>query len=509
MQAAYVQERERDEIVDDYFEAAGFVPTPDECEATPLSATALCEALLAVADQPVPAESIRAAEVVDAAFGENDVLRVYEPDVRCEVLVITFGSLTLDHAGRRTHADAQFEFVGTLRRLRVTHALHVRDRQQSWFLRGGRTATNGRIGEYEALLALLRRERDDLGAPAVVTVGQSMGGYAAIRAAIGLGARASVAFGPQVFLRPESRALLELPWQVCEIRLATMRAGGGTPMASLVDTLHAAAEEAAGEAGERGVKEAAKAAEAQEAAAEDTKEAEEEAAKAEATTAAEAEAAAAEAVVEAAEAAAAREAAGDAMSVGDVPLREGAAAPIEVYVHVGAWAKGDLKEAYLLQAAAAASSAAPSAEESSAAVADARGADGTASAATGEDGAACRVHVHVHERAGHVVASDLRERGLLDALLGDIIFRGTLAGTESPAGRGAGGDGTVGSPPPVAPRPLTLDERLARVRARNANGGRPTFTPTPPAPPAAPLPSSPLPRRSPAPQQRFNLYGSV
>ena len=63
-----------------------------------------------------------------------------------------------------------------------------------------------------------------------------MGGYAALRAGLALGAAAVLAFGPQVFIRPTERDALALPWMFFDrtlCRLAPVCASEGVRMDAL------------------------------------------------------------------------------------------------------------------------------------------------------------------------------------------------------------------------------------------------------------------------------------
>lgn len=142
------------------------------------------------------------------------LLRAYD-ESPCQTLVITFGGLTQGFPGQPTPGCAQYEFVGALRRIGVAHALFVRDPMQSWYLRRLR-GDNEAADPFASVVALLRRELAFLRPARVVTIGASMGGYAAIRAAVMLNAHLAVAFGPQVFLHPDERRHLKLPWQVMD-----------------------------------------------------------------------------------------------------------------------------------------------------------------------------------------------------------------------------------------------------------------------------------------------------
>ena len=65
---------------------------------------------------------------------------------------------------------------------------------------------------FDGLVARLRLEVERLQPARIVTLGASMGAYAAVRAGAALGAHAALAFVPQVFVDPLERDHLELPW---------------------------------------------------------------------------------------------------------------------------------------------------------------------------------------------------------------------------------------------------------------------------------------------------------
>lgn len=70
----------------------------------------------------------------------------------------------------------------------------------------------------------------------LVTIGASMGGYAAVRAGLALGASSVLAFGPQVFIHPTERHALALPWMFFDgtlRRLEAVCASEGVRMDSL------------------------------------------------------------------------------------------------------------------------------------------------------------------------------------------------------------------------------------------------------------------------------------
>lgn len=173
----------------------------------------------------------------------------------CETLVIGFASLgVLDATGV---PRITFEFVGACRSAGATHALFVKDEHQSWYLRGVDAGTKlggtllesaeedsasaaAELGPWEAsfdgLVARLRAEVERLRPARLVTLGASMGGYAAIRAGAALGAHAALAFVPQVFLDPREREHLDLPWMAFMGSLRRLHANrdawgiGGRPL---------------------------------------------------------------------------------------------------------------------------------------------------------------------------------------------------------------------------------------------------------------------------------------
>jgi len=111
-----------------------------------------------------------------------------------EILVIAFGFVSWD-------ARPDFDFYGRLKKLEQASGRHlnkilVRDSGNSWYHR----AIAG-LGEHpddtvETLRALVAEIRPSK----VVTIGQSMGGYAAVMFGLLLGVEQVVAFGPLSFL---------------------------------------------------------------------------------------------------------------------------------------------------------------------------------------------------------------------------------------------------------------------------------------------------------------------
>ena len=256
------------EAASEVLESAGFVRTPPESEHDPgcgaLDVHALHASLLELqsdcagldmqdcacsrgmpgADCPICAaaapEPLLGGETTSCdsrrelaePFTDVALRRAYA-DCPCETLVITFGGLTVaGHPRIRTPGVAQHELVGSCTRLGVKHALFVRDLLQSWYLRRPPPSAAGAIAEdredpcmdcYDPLIALLRVEIAALQPKHIVTVGASMGGYAAIRAGVMLGATTAIAFGPQVILAPCERRLLGLPLGVMDPPLEALQ----------------------------------------------------------------------------------------------------------------------------------------------------------------------------------------------------------------------------------------------------------------------------------------------
>lgn len=226
--------------------SAKFEPAPgvEECD---LDVAELSRDLLSLNFLPAPADGAKAhaacsskhleesstdAAALLHAYCQQDLLRSYDAEAHatgrsCDTLVISFGGLNqgMGRAGD-THAldRAGHEFVGTCKRLGA-HALFIRDPLQKWYLRGGGASAKGDLGggglsgvveatdAFDELLCILEAEIAAVQPRRIVTVGASMGGYAAIRAGLSLGVDAVLAFGPQVpnHFEPTSRSTLFHP----------------------------------------------------------------------------------------------------------------------------------------------------------------------------------------------------------------------------------------------------------------------------------------------------------
>ena len=207
--------------------AAGFCVTPPEHRFNPALDSASLQARLAelASLQHAAIEDDASDILVDLTrpFCDADLMRAYA-DEPCETLVITFGGLTQGFPGQLTPGQAQFEFVGALRRIGCMHALFARDPMQSWYMRQHALEIQD---PFASLIQLLQHEIATQRPSRVVVIGASMGGYAAIRAGISLRAHLVIGFGPQVFLHPEQRRHLQLPWHVMDSPLEALRRDAG------------------------------------------------------------------------------------------------------------------------------------------------------------------------------------------------------------------------------------------------------------------------------------------
>ena len=122
-------------------------------------------------------------------------------------LVIAFAGADAALAGRVKGGVPSREFSQSLSRAGAGAAIFVRDALRSWYLRG--VGDDGH--DFASVVDTLRREVAAVRPNRVVTLGCSMGGYAALRAAIEMGADLAIAFAPQVVLEPDERRRLALP----------------------------------------------------------------------------------------------------------------------------------------------------------------------------------------------------------------------------------------------------------------------------------------------------------
>ena len=149
-----------------------------------------------------------------------------------ETLLVAFAGADSALGGGPEGGLASHQFVRACEVAGVSHALSIRDALRSWYLRGlggcpfgDGCETEGSEGDdtgFAGVVTLLRREAAAVRPSRIVTIGSSMGGYAAIRAALELSSggpgtggwgvpTTAVAFSPQVLLSPAARREAALP----------------------------------------------------------------------------------------------------------------------------------------------------------------------------------------------------------------------------------------------------------------------------------------------------------
>lgn len=150
-------------------------------------------------------------------------------------LVIAFAGADANIGGAGIAGGVpSFEFANAFRRAGVDRALFVRDALRSWYLRGIGDAGH----DFESVVRVLEREIETVQPSRVITVGCSMGGYAAVRAGLALRAQTILAFGPQVVLEPIERSRLGLPESSFDSLLDSLAANGkaeGFALTSLME----------------------------------------------------------------------------------------------------------------------------------------------------------------------------------------------------------------------------------------------------------------------------------
>lgn len=161
----------------------------------------------------------------------------------CDTMVIAFGGLQQRVGGGHGGGVPPYEFVRSCQRAGARHALFVRDPTRSWYLRGvsgddgGASDVGGVAGarlraaggswSFGGMVSALRAEVRRLRPRRVVTIGSSMGGYAAVRAGIELGVDLAIAFSPQVLVDPTARTQAALGSMHFDDLLSWLRVVGG------------------------------------------------------------------------------------------------------------------------------------------------------------------------------------------------------------------------------------------------------------------------------------------
>ena len=177
-----------------------------------------------------------------------------------DTMVIAFGGLQQHIGGGRGGGVQPYEFVRSCRKAGARCALFVRDPTRCWYCRGlgeggaGGAGGAGGVGgaggatvgssfTFEGMVEVLRAEVDSVRPRRLVTIGSSMGGYAAVRAGVLLGADLAVAFSPQVFIDLNERrqiGLRPVPIDDNFQWLQIVAACEGIGLPSLVDAVRSA-----------------------------------------------------------------------------------------------------------------------------------------------------------------------------------------------------------------------------------------------------------------------------
>ena len=168
-----------------------------------------------------------------ASTPSDAALRAYESSP-CETLVVAFGSL-----------GGQHDFQGSCKRAGVCHTYFVRDLKQSWFLLGLGDKSDA---SFAATLGAVAAEVQLLQPRRLVLLGTSMGGYAAVRAALELLCDVDdlrvLAFAPQIVADPEERAevfhLPPMPFDanLNSVKSAWLAQGRSSRLPSAIDALY-------------------------------------------------------------------------------------------------------------------------------------------------------------------------------------------------------------------------------------------------------------------------------
>jgi hypothetical protein len=157
-----------------------------------------------------------------------------------ETLIIAFAGADAHLGGGAAGGVPSHEFVASCRRAGVGRAIFVRDVLRAWYTRGIGGAHERR---FEGMVGALRHEIRALQPSRVVTIGSSMGGYAAVRAGVELGADMAVAFAPQGVIDRDARNALALPPAPFDELLTTLgavSAAADIPLPSLSEVVEAA-----------------------------------------------------------------------------------------------------------------------------------------------------------------------------------------------------------------------------------------------------------------------------
>ena len=122
-------------------------------------------------------------------------------------LLICFAGADSNLGGGADGGVQRHSFMAACSRAGVRHALFVRDASRGWYERG----IDGEGRDFASVVSLLREEVWRMRPSRLVTLGSSMGGYAAVRAGLALDADLAIAFSPQAVLHVSTREALGVP----------------------------------------------------------------------------------------------------------------------------------------------------------------------------------------------------------------------------------------------------------------------------------------------------------
>src|SRR5471032_985145 len=162
---------------------------------------------------PIPIHDLPALDNRHVKTSTEDVM--VDHVIPGELLVITFGFVSWDKR-------PDFDFYGRLKKLEEISGRHinkilVRDSGNAWYHR----KIDGLGLHVDETAAALRTLVQAIAPSKVITIGQSMGGYAAIMYGLLLDVQQVISFGPLSFLDVgQSRLYHELRWLAVMQKLA-------------------------------------------------------------------------------------------------------------------------------------------------------------------------------------------------------------------------------------------------------------------------------------------------
>jgi len=153
-------------------------------------------------DSPAPGNPAPGNPASDQSAAEPGGYQVVPADRAGDAgWIVSFSGRRGDTHRIRTSAWGPFEFVKTLTGKNL-HRFYVRDSRNRWYQDGVEGLATG----IDAAAAAIRNRLEATPFERIMTVGNSMGGYAAILYGILIGADKVVAFAPQSFIGRQMRA---------------------------------------------------------------------------------------------------------------------------------------------------------------------------------------------------------------------------------------------------------------------------------------------------------------